>query len=117
MKLIDLLNKIVNEKEIPKKVKWNYHIYIYDERYDDYYEETSALFQNEMSDGMLLKSLNDEIEIIEEDKEIEELVPTIECYRDSLHQFPYEKKYYDNAKMGDKLNELIREVNKIKNKV
>lgn len=72
VKLIDLLVKIANQDEPPKKIKWNYHVYIYDEQYDDYYEETTALFENEMSNGMLFKSLNDYVEIIEEKpKEIE----------------------------------------------
>lgn len=73
IKVIDLLNKIASIDKPPKEIKWNNHIYIYDEQYDDYYEETTALFENEMSNGMLFKSLNDEVEIIEdiEPKEIE----------------------------------------------
>ena len=63
IKMIDLLAEMANGN-IPKKVKWNYHIYIYDEQYDYYFEETTGLFQNEMAHGMLLKSLNDEVEII-----------------------------------------------------
>ncbi len=111
MRVIDLLNKIANQKEIPIKVKWNYHIYTYDEHYDDYFEETTGLFQNEMSDGMLFKSLNDKVEIIEEDKEIEE----IKIEQDSATHFYIRNEHGTKCGLtthsrliAEKLNEVIR---------
>ena len=77
MKVIDLLNKIANEEEVPKKIKYENNIYNYDNSCQDYklvnvfgytwlinkifddYENTSSI-------------LSYEIEIIEEDKEIED---------------------------------------------
>ena len=40
MKLIDLLNKIANGEEVPKKIKTRITTYIYDEFAQDYVEES-----------------------------------------------------------------------------
>lgn len=64
MKVIDLLNKIANGEEIPKKIKFDYHYYIYDENYNTYYQEMSGGNQLRIT----INELNDEIEIIEEKK-------------------------------------------------
>ena len=69
MKIIDLLNKIANGEEVPKKIK------VFDGEYEfDTYNNTyrnkemlGTLGQNYSLDGVL----NDEVEIIEEPKKIE----------------------------------------------
>lgn len=48
-------------------------------------------------------TLDEKVEILEEDEDIEEL-------KRANDEYPY----YDNIEIGDKLNEVIREVNKLR---
>lgn len=67
MKVIDLLNKIANGEEVPKKVKWGEFELEWEELgYHDYKflgTGNHLLFQ-----GFATSVLNDEVEIIEEKK-------------------------------------------------
>lgn len=68
MKVIDLLNKIANGEKI-KKIKYQNHIYEYyngDFKEDVGNYDSNWLFASEIID---LENLNDEVEIIEDDKE------------------------------------------------
>ena len=51
MKIIDLLNKIANGEEVPKKIKIGYDVLIHNEKYNlflqDYYNEINKLNENE----------------------------------------------------------------------
>lgn len=75
MKVIDLLNKIANGEEVPKKIKWENTIFVYSEYDKDYLEypfsdeEYQGLFC--MKDSILTQFLDDEVEIIEEDKQLD----------------------------------------------
>ena len=70
IKIIDLLNKIANNEEVPKKIKWgDYELEWEELGYHDYkFLDTGShlLFQ-----GFATSVLNDEVAIIEEDKTIE----------------------------------------------
>lgn len=81
IKVIDLLNKIANGEELPKKIKvyseWYKEDVIYflsntDFSWQDYY-----MLENDNTEPTLFENnsigLNDEVEIIEEDKKIEKL--------------------------------------------
>lgn len=71
MKIIDLLNKIANGEEVPKKIKYKDDIYIHVDNYCYVCEETNeTLSQNIYAE---FSRLNDEVEIIEEDKKIKHL--------------------------------------------
>ena len=91
MKIIDILNKIANEEEVPKKIKTRTMTYIYDEFAKDYVEESQEdvlksetritndiyyeyyLFRK-LGSGRYMcisQQLNYEVELIGEDKEIE----------------------------------------------
>ena len=110
MKVIDLLNKIANG-ERPKIIKvklpnWNYE-YEYDEEKDDWYNYEKVQWFDEIN---LLFCLNDEVEIIEEDKKIEEKCITL------LNK----AKFYDNRfpdsweeEMISKIDEIVKAVNKL----
>lgn len=72
IKIIDLLNMIAEGKEAPKKIKYDNTIYKYDEQYDyqnklqiNYYsiDKGGDFFNN-----VYCYSLNDEVEIIEENE-------------------------------------------------
>ena len=117
MKIIDLLNKIANNEEVPKKIKWENIIYAYSEYDKDYLEypfsneEYKGLF--DMKDSILTQFLNDEVEILEEPKKIEKLEkPTQDEYLYSTGKELYE----NDMKVYDKVNELIDEINNLKEK-
>lgn len=67
MKVIDLLNRIANNEEVPKKIKFDNIIFEYD---GDYYSsETNTLLEGYCY--LTTSVLNAEVEIIEEDKEVD----------------------------------------------
>lgn len=96
MKIIDLLNKIANGEEVPKKIKYDDDIYIHVDNYCYYCQETNEILsQNIYAE---FSRLNDEVEIIEEEKEIEKL----------------NQSAITLGMCRDKINELIDEINKLK---
>lgn len=94
MRLIDLLVKIANKEEVPKKIKYEGDIYTHTES-GAYYCTKSF---SELNDRIFAEysSLNDEIEILDKIENNPEKIEEIEvCGID-----PY-----------DKLNEVIKAVN------
>ena len=98
MKVIDLLNKIANGEEVPKKIKYCGV---------DYYW-TNSTYENSEADEVLFwfdvyseEHLNDEIEIIEEDKKIEKL--------DLIYDYT---PYMQFRVLANKINEIIDYLNK-----
>ena len=77
MKIIDLLNKIANG-EIPKKIKYDNRFYTFNEKEDNYYEDEYCSIN---WDYVSLHCLNDEVEILEEEKKIPEKLH--HCYTDT----------------------------------
>lgn len=95
MKIIDLLNKIANGEEVPKKIK-----------YDgiEYEEEPCYMLYKvagECSESQLKNLLNDQVEIIEEDKEENE-IPNINL--DNMKDI--------GTKVGKAYRELFEGLNK-----
>lgn len=118
IRLIDLLNKIYNNDNIPKKIIYDNCKWEYLSEYSDYKNEyKSYLFGYYIANYDDIHSfLNQEIEIIEEDKKIEKL--NIE--NDSPTHFYITNEYgtkcglTKHSKMiADKLNEIIDVVNKL----
>lgn len=74
MKIIDLLNKIANGKEVPKKIKINNVIY----EYRGYMYCTEKANYQDIEDYLFGKwnfnILNEEVEILEEEKKIPEKI-------------------------------------------
>ena len=73
MKVIDLLNKIANEEKIPGKIKFNDYEYLYHDKeygYCRYNYNCTYICLN--SEYYLFDILNDEVEILEEEKKIPE---------------------------------------------
>lgn len=68
MKIIDLLVKIANGEETPKKIKWQGQIYEYSRSNRFYYQNSWSMYRDFYTEG---NCLNDEVEIIEEPKKIE----------------------------------------------
>lgn len=71
MKVIDLLNKIANGEEVPKKIKFKSTIYELDETETTYYDAKDVTFMQHYN----FKILSDEVEIIEEENKIPEKLP------------------------------------------
>ena len=102
MKVIELLNKIANDGKKPK-IKFNNSIYEYHDKehgYCRYYHDNIYICLN--TEYYWFDILNEEVEIIEEDKEIEKIV-CIGCGEDGNMQY----------ELASKLNEVIDVVNKL----
>ena len=72
MKVIDLLNKIANNEEVPKKIKVHDKYYCYDENDSAEFYRYRTNIGNELLTDYV--DLNDEVEIIEEDKKIKRIL-------------------------------------------
>lgn len=112
MKIIDLLVKISQGERMPKKIKYEGYVWEYDKDVKDYHrndidEEYIYLFQDlfEKATGFFI---NNEVEIIEEDKKIIRL----EFEEGNIEDKLFLARYITHNRA--KINELIDEVNKLK---
>ncbi len=102
IKIIELLNKIANGKEVPIVIEHKGTMYKYDKEAKTYYEvnQNKGIYISFDTD-----ELNDYVEILEDNtEEIEELL-TIK---------DYECDKTDIRLNRDKINELIKAINKIR---
>ena len=104
MRVIDLLNKIATGEEVPK-IKLDGKVYDF----------CTTCFCNNTSRNLIwsfpIDTLNDEIEIIEEDKEIEEI--NLEWFKqvDMFDPKSVELALQEEAKI---INQLVKAVNELK---
>ena len=115
MKVIDLLNKIANGEEVPELIKYE------DKRYFwtglNYY---SDIYDEYLDSHICIEDLEQYIEIIEEDKKIEELLVLKDLENHSILNNKEKAKLFDDiyytnlCVIQKKINELIDEVNKLK---
>lgn len=111
IKVIDLINKIANGEELPKRIKYNGLFYEYKRITqgtgyvtDDYSWLCSDFNIDDWND------LNNEVEIIEDSiEEIEEL----HLKKDETFEFN-ERQHQAIVDMQNKINELVRAVNQLK---
>lgn len=109
IRIIELLNKIANKEEIPRHIKYEYYQYDWSDNANDYIcEDADGKRLSMFDDGyicILCNSLNDEVEILEDNtEEIEE-----------LEYFNIGKaKSTDQTKMIDKINELVKAIKEIR---
>ena len=118
IKVIDLLVKIANSEEIPKKIMYDNVIYTYD-GYHTYYDDKGNILWSDYN----FLILNDEVEIIEESKKIEMLEPV---RGSDLTDLTNKDIVLKNTalielcrtlnNMNNKINELIDEINNLKEK-
>ena len=109
IKIIDLLNKIADGKELPKKFMCKGHLYYRQKTKGVCYrcDELNEIFE----ECLVLEDLNDTIEIIEEPKKIEKIT-----VREKTLGFPngeWTARNMDKA-FAIKINELIDEINNLK---
>ena len=106
MKVIDLLNKIAKGEEVPKKIVW--HEVVFDYIDGDYFNDNGcSLFRHDEDIYSLLNMLNDEVEVIEEEKEIEvEDIEEMNLDVDCTSEWNFGEVY-------DTINQLIRNQKKL----
>lgn len=100
MKIIDLLNKMSKDKNYKPTVKYCGETYTYNEQIDIYKSDNENSDYGLFSGWILENILNDEVEVIEENKEIEEF------------ETEYTMRQMD-IQFQNKINELVRQVNKL----
>lgn len=110
IQMIDLLVAIAKGEEIPKMIKYKSKTYSYDELEKDYKNSASTndwLFESYLITNILF----DAVEIIEEPKKIEKIpLPSF----DEFKRMSAEERYVITAKEYDLLDELIEEINNLK---
>ena len=108
IKIIELLVKVANGEEVPRKIKWGEFELEWEELgYHDYkFLDTGnhLLFQ-----GFATSVLNDEVEIIE-DKKIKELKKS-NIIKGCINNEIYYEEDYNVCEFGDKINEIIKVIN------
>jgi hypothetical protein len=120
MKVIDLLNKIANGEEVPEIIEFDDAKYYFRKIYKEYYrfDNSSTLYR----DYNVFKILNDEVEVLEEDKEIEKIDRVNGSYLVDLRSdssIAEQSEAITSLVMYlnnnvDKINELIKAVNELK---
>ena len=116
IKIIDLLNMKSSCKKMPSKICYDKRLWLLTDDGIDYGLEDKIdeiwLFQDYIPNNFdLLCALNDEVEIIEEEKEIEKLGKkfTLEGNTSELT-----KSDWQFSVISQKINELVDEINKLK---
>ena len=110
------LLKLVKDGKAPKKIKYNDILWIYSNENQDYLylTETDDLFGHLFTNLSTNDFINDEVEIIEETKKIEKIA---RC--DSIKMTHYGELYKPTENeeiLRIKINELIDEINNLKEK-
>ena len=121
MKIIDLLVKISKGEEVPKKIKYDDDIYMHVDNYCYFCEETNEILsQNIYAE---FSRLNDEVIVIEEEKEIEKKIKKIIISMDDYNMpyvtnNKYQKLSYSKVDLlfAGKINELIDVINDTRDK-
>ena len=101
MKMIELLNKIANGEEVPKKFKFAGQIF---EKQGSYIqdEDGDSIFASMFTD---FSNINDEIEIIEEDKKIEHTKGYFD-FAISSDDVKFSYLYKMGTRIMDKINKM-----------
>lgn len=111
MKVIDLLVDKVNGKQLPNKIKANGIVFILDKDDNEYKREdgnAEEIYTDYMIDGFV--DLTDEVEIIEENKKIEELFAGVR-FDDDGNRI---NETYSLNKLANKINEIIKAINEMR---
>ena len=111
MTVIQLLNKIANGEEVPKRIMYRGVEWVYNDR--QYYRVDGEQLRNIWS-GYNFNILDDEVEIIEEDKKIEKIeyivdedgILFIDGFDDGREQ---------KLQIAKKINEIIDKLNEMEN--
>ena len=107
MKVIDLLNKIANGEEVPKKIQVYSDIFVFDDSNGVYEHEETRTNLLSIYNGNIL---NYEVRIKAEDKKIK----TIDCWY-SMKDIKNNPELYNImfVELKDKINEIIDKLKKM----
>ena len=109
MKVIDLLNKIAKGEDIPNKIKFDGDIFVYNQTLKDYEYLDKCGWLMDISRDSGNNFLNDEVEIIEEEKDTEELdLFKLQCTI---------ANHYSKENIQCLANEMVRKMNKLRDAV
>ena len=103
IKVIELLNKIANGEDLPKRIKIQDYVFELSKDYEHYYYNEDVEITHLINHNF--SNLNDEVEILEDNtEEIEELKPVEDglAYR------------YEWSEVPKKINELVKAINSIR---
>lgn len=123
MKVIELLNKIANGEEIPKKIKYQNYIYEYQHRRDT--ENSFNYMCNENGEYLSRRYfidniLNEEVEIIEENKKLKHIGKSynIRKFDDNfnVNAYDFEEMIKFIQDIYDKVEDIIDKINKMEDK-
>ena len=113
MKVIDLLVRIANGKEIPEKIKYENYIYWYDKDWKDY-KNAQVEYRSYLISCRYHTTdfLNNEVEIIEDTPKEDKKIKKLEYYDNSIMWCLNGREITDNEKdIIDKINEIIDKIN------
>ena len=115
MKIIDLLNKIANSEEVPKKIKYGEIYCYYRENRNEYVDYTNKPILN--WDWIVMNNLNGEVEILEEEKKIPD---DLYCwftmdYNDDLHEV-IKKSNINFRNISEKMDKILDYLDYLKSK-
>ncbi len=107
IRIIDLLNKIANGEEMPNEIKYDNLVYKYNEQYDyknklqiNYYSVDNG---TDFFNNVFCYSLNDEVEIIEEDNNKIEKITGIDTRETRQCIIKFQEKFDE---IIDKINNM-----------
>lgn len=109
IKIIDLLNKIANEEEVPQEIKINTRIFNFC--------DTCKTYEDEYERDLVIKwdELNKEVEILEDNtEEIEELDNWFIDEKKEYREFDIQAVNLCFKKHTDKINELVKAINELR---
>lgn len=109
MNVFDLLNKIANGEEVPKKIKHQYYDYEWNTIDKDYQRRDGEMLLGNMN---IQYHLNDEIILIEDEIDIDKIEELDKCKFGHGNTISYQE-----SKFIDKVNELIQAVKQINKEV
>ena len=123
IKISDLVNKVINREEMPKEVLFNGNIYKWCNDIGDYRKDgwgsclmIRDIFDNFDRYGSFYNMLFEDVEIIEEPKKIEKIKQLNNVAGSKELIELKDKQQINNHILKDKINELIDEINNLKDK-
>lgn len=106
MKVIDLLNKIVNNEKVPNKVKYGPYYQEYDEENKDY-QDNDDDYVFSCSNYDIIDMLNKDVEIIEEPQKHKIPERLDNRYYDKVNKCYSGFKELKQEELVDKINEIL----------
>ena len=112
IKIIDLVNRIESGEEVPEKIKYNQLEFKYDKGSGKYIRKNSSIITWFCIERFTNDFLNKTVEILEDNTEQIEELPTKLVYGSAINGNP--EYHVTQKEIVDKINELVKAVNAIR---